>query len=349
MLKATALAVLTALIPVSVVSAEVPSIIGSPTIDSPMLLDWPTSFPPATPDLTEPTSNRIFDLHMTMGRRDCEAIDLILSTAGNYHMALGQLWYEHLLPSTPSIESYYYTTSPPISPEQVTNETLTFANVRLNCRPHVAVGPNKLVTRLQELGVTRGEPTPFIRNRGNVMLVKRGNPKNIQTIWDLGRPDVKVVTSNPDTEPGSFGNYSGSIYNIAASDPNPPDPSFTAENLFDSIFNADTGKWLSGARIHHREVPHSIAFGDADVGLMFYHLALFAKETFPDEFDIVPLGGTAENPQPLPGNRVATLFYIEVGTELSETQEQSVDSLVEAFNSPIFTDILASFGLDRPE
>ncbi|MGF1538692.1 MAG: substrate-binding domain-containing protein [Elainellaceae cyanobacterium] len=264
-------------------------------------------------------------------------------------MALNQLWYEHLLPSTPSIDSYYYTTSPPISPQQATNATVTFANVKLNCRPHIAVGPGRLMDRLQELGVTRSEPVPFIRNRGNVMLVKRGNPKNIRTIWDLGRPDVRVVTSNPDTEPGSFGNYSGSIYNIADSDPNPPNPAYTAEDLFNTLFNTNNGKWLAGARIHHREVPHSVAFGDADVGLMFYHLALFARETFPDKFDIVPLGGTVEAPQPLPGNRVATLFYVEIDGELSVNQTQSVSSLIQAFESPTFTEILASFGLDRPE
>jgi hypothetical protein len=199
---------------------------------------------------------------------------------------------------------------------------------------------------LQKLELTQGEPIPFIRNRGNVILVKKGNPKQIQSIFDLGKPGIRVVTPNPDREKGSFENYSTSIYEIAknASPPN----SLAAESLFHSIFNQHD-KWLSGVTIHHREIPHSIAYGHADAGIIFYQLALYVKQSFPDLFDIVPLGGTVENPKPLPGNRIATLFFLPLKVvDITPKQEQARSQLSEAFLSEKFTQILNKYGLDRP-
>ena len=83
------------------VSAEVPAITGSPEIDTPQLLDWPLDIPSTTPDLSEPTSNRIYDLHARIS--NCEDTNVVLSTAGNYHMALRDLWYDYYLPKTQDI------------------------------------------------------------------------------------------------------------------------------------------------------------------------------------------------------------------------------------------------------
>jgi len=296
-------------------------------------------------------------------------------------MALRDLWYDYYLPRTEHlVRNWYYTTSPPISPEQIQNKTLTFGNIRLECTPSLAVGPAGLMNSLRELGVIDGEPVPVIRNFGNVILVKKGNPKNIQSIWDLGRKHVRIVTSNPHTETGSFTNYSNSIYNIAANDGNPPH-NWTAERLFHSIFNQtnsrhqkfkkhdkdkngyernDDGyshyknhhsnikKWLSGERIHHREVPWSIAHGKADAGLMFYHLGLYMVRTFPDLFEIIPLGGTQETPEPVSGNRVATLFVARITGEFNQDQIQAREELIDAYLSVDFDLILDRHGLRRP-
>jgi len=94
---------------------------------------------------------------------------------------------------------------------------------------------------------------------------------------DLGRADVTLVTPNPKMEAGSFSNFSGSIYNIAKNDTNPP-ANITAEKLFDSIFNPDQSNcgssdkkcnWISGKRIMHREQPWAVNSGAADAGLIF--------------------------------------------------------------------------------
>lgn len=331
----------------------VPKITGSPTIVSPDLLQWPNEFPAATPNLTEPTANRLNDLHGQVGR-----CDIVLSTAGNYHMALRELWQDYLKKNTKAlgIKTWYYTTSPPISPAQISNSKVQFGNLNLVCIPQVAVGPKKLIKKLQALKLTQGKAIKIVKNYGNVILVKKGNPKNIKSVWDLGRDDVTLVTPNPKMEAGSFGNFSGSIYNIAKNDPNPPRGT-SAEKLFNSIFNDEQkgcGKsvkkcrWVAGKRIMHREQPWAIYSGHADAGFIFYHLALYFVRHFPDEFEIVPVGGTVEQPNPVKGNKVGVLQAVRIKGNWSKNQKAAQEQLMISFQSDSFTKSLIKHGIRRP-
>ena len=108
-------------------ASAAPQITGSPHIVTPAdLLDWPADFPQADPYLTEPTANRLNDLHGQIGR-----CDIVMSTAGNYHMALRELWqlYLNKYAKELDIQTWYYTTSPPISPKQIQNKTVQFGNL----------------------------------------------------------------------------------------------------------------------------------------------------------------------------------------------------------------------------
>ncbi|MEM7549513.1 MAG: substrate-binding domain-containing protein [Bacteroidota bacterium] len=295
---------------------------GTPRIYSPDLLEWKTDFDPKTPDLTEPTSNRIYDLHMQIN--NCEGFDLILSTSGNYHMALTEFWYDYFLPKY-DLKNWFFSTSPPIGVEQAKNGALSFSNVALRCVPHLVVGPQAVMESLDQEGLMEGQPILIFTNKGNVLLVKKGNPKNIKTLWDLSRSDVVLGTSNPYTEVGSFGNYANSIYNMALEARGEEE----AEVFFQSIFGKETEKWVSGKRIHHREVPHLVYANQADVGIVFYHLARYFVDSFPEEFEIVPLGGSVENPDPMLGNKIAKLFIAKVKTELSDKQLKFREALIQ--------------------
>ena len=312
----------------------VPKITGSPLIKAPNLLAWKTDFKPKYPDLTEPTSNRIYDLHLQVN--DCSNFDFILSTSGNYHMALTEFWYDFFLPKY-EVDNFYFSTSPPIGVEQTKNAELSYGNVALNCKPFLIVGPKAVMDSAIEEHLIINEPIELFSNQGNVLLVKKGNPKQIQTVWDLAREDVVLATSNPYTEPGSFGNYANTIYNIALSDKNEKE----ANLLFQSVFNNQTEKWVAGKRIHHREVPHLIYSNEADVAMVFYHLARYFVESFPETFEIVPLGGTIEVPKPLLGNKVATLYLAKVDVPLSKRQEQICDAFVTDILSGNFDSYLS--------
>ncbi len=323
-----------------------PKITGEPKIVSiKSLLDWPQDFAKQKPNLTEPTANRLNDLHGQIGR-----CDIVLSTAGNYHMALRELWQIYLKDNAKAlgIKTWFYTTSPPISPAQTQSNVVQFGNLDLNCRPQVAVGPGKLMKKLIKLGVTDGKPVPVVKNYGNVILVKKGNPKGIKNVWDLAKKDVVLVTPNPKMEPGSFGNFSGTIFNVATNDKTPP-KGMTADALFNGIFSGkQTGKWVTGKRIMHREIPWAISSGNADAGVIFYHLALYFKRTFPDKFDIVALGGTVDKPVPVAGNKVGVLKAVRIKGSWTPMQLKAREKLMIALKSKIFSTILKKHGINRP-
>jgi hypothetical protein len=195
-----------------------------------------------------------------------------------------------------------------------------------------------------------GDAVSISGTRGNVILVKKGNPKHVSTIWDLGRNDIRVITPNPSLEAGSFALYVNSIYDMAKYDQNPPS-GMTARDLFDTIFNgtsSDPQKWLSGKRIHHREIPWSIAYGKADASVIFYHLALHVVNTFPALFDIISLGGTPTQPKPAPGNHTEILYAVRIKGNWTEKQRIAMEKLMELLQSHEFTSILEKYGLDRP-
>ena len=111
---------------------SVPEVTGSPVI----VLQ--------VPFLTQINSSDINDLH---GDLDC---DFIISTAGNYHFALlealqgrSDLGFEGL--QTILQRDYglkvCWSTSPPISVEQVVTEKLQFKNITVHGKPALVMGP----------------------------------------------------------------------------------------------------------------------------------------------------------------------------------------------------------------
>ena len=105
---------------------------------------------------------------------------------------------------------------------------------------------------------------------------------------------------------------------------------------------------MAGARIHHRDEPWSVAYGHADVAVILYHLGRYTKETFPDQFDVVPLGGTYEDPQLLPGVKTSVRYVALLKGDWTPVQDKARKQLLEDFKSDKFTEILKAHGLSRP-
>jgi len=328
-------------------SAEMKPIIGKPVIDSPELLEWPYDNDIITPNLNDPTSNTLHDFHA-----DISSCDLCLSSEGNYHPALRDVWPIFLAKfKDRPLQNWFYTTSPPVAVPQLARQIVQFGNLYAKCRPQVVVATGKVMKQLEEAGQTAEKPCPLYKDRGSVILVKKGNPKDVRSVWDLGRRDVQYVSPNPDLEAGAFDNYANTIYGIAKNDPKPP-ADMTPEQLMDTIFNGASGnpyKWLSGSRIHHRDVPWSIAYGKADAGVILFHLGLYIRDTFPNLFDIVPLGGTIGDPQPLKGTTIRTRFVVRIKGDWTPRQIEASEKLILTLLSDDFTRILEKRGMLRPD
>ncbi len=328
------------------VRAQLPRIIAKPVIDAPLLLDWPLDREVTHPNLSDPTSNTLYDFHARLS--DC---DLAFSTEGNYHPALRDLWPLFLAQfKDRPLTNWFYTTSPPVPLEQITRHGVEIGNLLATCKPSLVVATRKVIEKLAKAGLMEGPAYPLYQDRGAVILVKKGNPKEIHTVWDLGRDGVRLVTPNPELEPGAFENYLGTIYGIAAQDRHPP-AGLRAAGLINRIFNGpggDPDKWLAGPRIHHRDLPWSVAYGKADAAVILYHLGLYTKQTFPDLFDLVPLGGTCDAPQPLPGTIIGTRLATRIQGDWSPRQREAREKLLASLLSEEFTGILAKHGLIRP-
>lgn len=319
-----------------------PPITGTPEIDSPPILAWPTDRGNIQPNLNDNTANTVHDLHAQI-----DSCDLMLSTEGNYHPALQDIWPVYLAKFKDApLQNWVYSTSPPVVAQQLANRQLQFGNIYSGCRPSVAVANLQVIELLQRDGHTDGQEMPLYKDRGSVILVKRGNPKKIHSVWDLGRIDVHVVTPNPEREKGAFNTYAETIFGIASKDQKAHEGK-NAETLFNNIYNGERGKWLAGERIHHRNTPWSVAYGRADATVIYSHLARYIKATFPDLFDIIPLGGTVENPLPLPGSQIGVRYLVRIKGDWNQRQLEAREKLIETLLSDEFTEVLKRRGLAR--
>jgi len=309
------------------------------------ILNWQKNIPATIPNL-EGGANLINDLNIRLNR--CH---LFISTNGNWNMVMSEFINTEFMPDHPYLAMYGnigWTTSPPVSVAHTRDGQLTIGNIKIGCMPSVAVGPKKVIDKLESSGVTVGDRVAIIKNQGNVLLVRKGNPENIFSVWDIGRPGIRLVTSDLDTEAGSGGNYSNTIYNIAVAQRGVP----AATTLFNRIYNNDTVNdgdpmYMAWGPIMHRGVPQAIKNGDAQVAVVFYHLALQYTRQFPDDFEIIPLGGTVSQPDPLPGNKIAKFFIIQIAN-IDRINAYYADEFIDAVQDDDFTEILLKHGLVRP-
>jgi len=115
----------------------------------------------------------------------------------------------------------------------------------------------------------------YTRNRGMVLLVAAGNPKNIRGLQDLLRDDVRVALSSPAREPASLESYASTLR--AQGGAQFPDRLLKKANT------------VSPAAVHHRENPQLIYDGVADVAPMYFHFGAYLKKQMPEHFDYVAL------------------------------------------------------------
>jgi molybdate transport system substrate-binding protein len=247
-------------------------------------------WPPELPNATLPgasfyvsdKANVVLDFHGSI-----QDPDLVIFMAGNQYPVLPDLIaaFRDWLRTQPShqdvkAERIFYATTPPgrlIDAMQAGQ--LLLGNFWLDVRPD-KLWPDVFMTgprqqrRLQAAKYLDGWSV-YTRNRGMVLLVAAGNPKNIRGIRDLLRDDVRVALSSPTREPASFDSYASTLR--AQGGPQFPDLILKKRNT------------VLPVAVHHRENPQFIYDGVADVAPMYFHFGEYLKKQMPKHFDYVAL------------------------------------------------------------
>lgn len=255
-------------------------------------LNWPEEMAGSSsvfPRWFHAGSNLCLDFH-----GDPVKAQLVVFSDGNHHMALREC-LDTFSKSHKELSHIFYATTPP-GPivNMLKKGGLQLGNLSINIQPDVFISPSNILDKLIEQNFMTAY-TPFVQNRGNVLLVKKGNPKNIISPSDIMNEDVKLFISHPEHEKASYTAYFDTLNALLPN--SDTDSDFLEEKLAQN-------RVLFGDCIHHREAPQAIASGAADVAPVFYHLALRYVRIFSEHFEIVPLGGSAEAPAPLKGNVV---------------------------------------------
>jgi hypothetical protein len=291
------------------------------------MLDWPQEGPEACAPAQvwrHSGSNICLDFH-----GDPIRAELVLLSDGNHHMALHEA-LDSFSRSHPGLGSLFYATTPPGPLLQLLRDgKLCLGNLVLSPRPHVFISPPDIMDKLVQEGLVH-RVVPLARNQGNVLLVARGNPLSIRGVDDLRSAGARLFLSNPETEKASHAAYVQTLQALAGED--------GGTDILSSL--AAAGRVVFGERIHHREAPEAVASGRADAAMVSYHLALRFKRLFPETFDIVPLGGSVERPEPRPGNVISRTWMGLVGQGGPWGQK-----LISFFQSRTVRDIYTYHGL----
>ena len=265
-------------------------------------LSWPPEQArPADASLrwTQTRSNICLDFH-----GDPVRARAVLFSDGNHHMALAECLQRFLLRHPAAQDVFYATTPPGVLLQWLEAGALHLGNLCLNLVPQVIISPPAVLDRLVQAGRIRAH-VPYMRSRGNVLLVCKGNPLGIHGIEDLLRSKARLFISNPATESASYQVYADTLKALAHRSGSP----------FDWLDHApgvqSNERVVYGEGIHHREAPQALADGRADVALVYYHLALRYVRIFPERFEFIPVGGAPEHPEP--GNRVSDVHLAVVG------------------------------------
>lgn len=239
-------------------------------------------------------SNIVLDFH-----GDPLRAGLAVFSDGNHHMALEESLSAFLERTPDAVDVFYATTPPRVLLDAMRCGSLRIGNLVLSVLPHVFIGPDSVLDQLLASGDV-ADHVPFAQSRGNVLLIRRGNPKHITGLADLLRPDVRLALSNPRTESASHQVYRETILGLAKAE---------GQDLRRYRRALEAGGFVTSELIHHREIPQILADDAADVAVIYFHLALRYARIFEDLFEIVPLSALSGDGGDSESNRV-TRYHI---------------------------------------
>ena len=197
-----------------------------------------------------PDIDNVPDLH-----GNPEGAKLVLFIGGNQFFVLPEL-VSAFVKQHPDLQGHiFYETLPPgILLKQIqSNNTITLGNFTLQIQPDVYEADFAVVTDMERRNLVE-KPAAYASNVLSIMF-SAANPKQIHTLQDLGRPDVRLSMPNPKWE--GIAKQIGNALRKAGGEP-----------LFHSVYEAkaqDGSTYLT--QIHHRQTAMRIMKGESDAGV----------------------------------------------------------------------------------
>jgi len=195
--------------------------------------------------------NRSNDIH---GLSILKKADLILFVAGNQFMVMDDL-IKAFKSKYPEVKNIFYETLPPgLELKQILSGGAWFQGHLLPGIPDIYVSVNEeAMKKLIQRGLIEEDYFVYLHNR-IVLMVKKGNPLNIKSIFDLAKDEIRISQPNPEIE--DIGVHIVNMYKEAG-----------GEEL---VYRIMEEKRAEGTTIytvvHHRETPLRFKKGTVDVG-----------------------------------------------------------------------------------
>ncbi len=180
---------------------------------------------------------------------------LVLFIGGNQFFVLPQLIaaFERQHPELKG-HIFYETLPPGILRRQIgAHDTLTLGNLTIQIKPDVYEAGMRAVSDMQKSGLVE-DVVQYATNDLEIM-VRAGNPKHINSLNDLGRPDLRLSMPNPQWE--GVANQIEDSLRKAGGDA-------LEKVVYDGKVKAGTTQL---SEIHHRQTPMRIMNGTADAGV----------------------------------------------------------------------------------
>ena len=144
--------------------------------------------------------------------------------------------------------------------------------------PDIVMAGESPLRDLRRDGIVPAQARLFARNRGLALLVRRGNPLGIASIADLQNPQVRIVMASA-TEPGARGQYIQALEVLMG------------EGEAKAMLARETVTFEGRLGIQHRDILEALAKNQANVGIIFAHLARYYARTFPDLVEMIEVPG----------------------------------------------------------
>jgi len=256
---------------------------------------------------------------------DSYTSDLVMYLAGNQFMVMEDL-IKDFQKKNPDIKTVYVETIPP--GQILKNQLLKQGEIdgkKTNQKPDLFASVNgKHLVKMKKEGRMK-EGMTYTHNKLELM-VAAGNPKNIQGPKDLARDDIVQSHPNPLTE-GIFKFYGSEMLKDLGLH-----EKVTGGKECKGCWAVEGKTWFTSR--HHRETPHRIENGEADVGIVWTTEVQEAK-TEGRKIDGVPI--------PAPYNKQEKVAY-RIGKLTDGKNQANADKFLQYLATEDAQDIYAKYG-----